>query len=116
MVGKGMKQSPTRSRKKLSRISAIGWSLFLFMLVGGLGSLIAYEPTFQGLPILGLTTVWTLALAIGVAGFCNAIKRNWLASFVLSLWVALDRCPGWWLLVCLGASLPESRSRKKTQR
>jgi hypothetical protein len=69
--------------KKMSPGKALGWSLLLCTIIGGIGTLIAYEPDFQGTPILGLVIVWTLTLAIGIASFRNALRKNWVSSFIV---------------------------------
>lgn len=95
----------------------LGLSLFLTLLIGGIGTLFAYIPDFESTPTLGLITVWTLSLAIGVAGFWNTRKPNWIANFIVlfslsTLFLAAAihllgiNLSGWlWLVLLLGAYL-----------
>jgi hypothetical protein len=73
-----------KSKKVMSRKKALGWSLLLSTIVGGLGTLFAYAPDFHNTPILGLTTVWTFTLAIGIASYRNALQNNWVTTFIIT--------------------------------
>ncbi len=74
----------TPPKKTLSIPKALGWSLFVTLLIGGTGTLVAYIPNFKPTPILGLITVWSLSILIGIAGFSNARRPHWIANFVFS--------------------------------
>jgi hypothetical protein len=74
---------PSSKKVPLPVGKALAWSLLLCVIVGGVGTLIAFEPDFRGTPVLGLVTVWTLSLAIGVGGFWNARRPSWIAVFVV---------------------------------
>jgi hypothetical protein len=75
---------PFSKKQPMPVAKALGWSLLLCAIVGGMGTLIAYEPDFRGTPVLGLATVWTLTLAIGVGGFWNARRPGWQAEAVVT--------------------------------
>jgi hypothetical protein len=72
---------------KMSVIKALGWSLLLCIIIGGLGTMFAYEPTFKGTPILGLFTVWSCTLIIGIVGFLNGRKKRWQTMLIFALCV-----------------------------
>ncbi|MFZ5883753.1 MAG: hypothetical protein ACOYYI_08260 [Chloroflexota bacterium] len=72
-------------KKKLSIAQAAGWSLWLTLVIGSVGTLFLYLPDFNFLPapVFGLITVWGLSIAIGIAGFWNARNPHWITQFIV---------------------------------
>jgi len=77
------RSSSPSSKSKLSAKGALSRSLFLTVLIGAVGTLFASLPDFDRIPITSLFTVWGLSIAIGVAGFWNALRSHWLAEFIM---------------------------------
>jgi len=102
---------------KKTRIQALGLALLLFCVVGGVGTVAAYDPAVHEFPILGLITVWTLTIAIGVSTYINVLKPHWFAKLILlfslatlfmaySLKIIIPVTSGWaWAILCIGAYL-----------
>lgn len=79
-----MKHLPLSAKsQKVSVVAALIRSLILLSIFGGLGTLAAYEPDFQGTPVIGLTIVWFFSLTLAVANFRYVLKPSWFPLFII---------------------------------
>lgn len=69
-------------KRRPPAVKALGISLSLTVLIGAMGTLVAYIPDLQP-TILSLVMAWGLSIVIGVAGFWNARRPHWVAVFIV---------------------------------
>jgi hypothetical protein len=103
--------------RKISRIKAMGTMLFIICFIGGLGTLIAYDPNSKEATIFGLLLVWILSIAMGVAGYFDSRRKNWATTFIVSfgsgtltlalaVHILLPFLSGWlWIILMTGVYL-----------
>lgn len=70
-------------KKKLSIAQAAGWSLWLTLVIGCVGTLFLYLLNFGPAPVFSLVTVWGFSITIGLAGFWNARHPHWIVQFIV---------------------------------